>query len=558
MHRSGTSALAGLLSNLGFNLPNDPMPPREDNPAGFHESLAIVRLNNDILESLGSAWDQVGPWYAPGKTPRASAAILTEWLRRRWGSRAVQAIEQAYPRSSPIVLKDPRISLLLPLWQAAVEATGRKPAYVIALRNPLAVAASLQARNGTPARLAFWLWQSYMLGAMRSAREAVLVHYDQVLEEPEAAIDAIIASLSLRCGPAERQAVLAAIIPSLRHHALSPDAVEEAMLLPRQVAELWALLRSWNSTREEVREANLADLQARYEDAALLAFQGRVVPALDNLREGSSAAPPMTAAASAPALPAPIKVGVAARPLLLHYHLFKNAGSSVDQMLSRNFPTSWAEREFTMPGRKSNVSEVTKFLNAHPELDALSSHTALLPLPEPEGRSVFPILFLRHPILRLRSAYLFERKQIADTEGARLAKRTDFPGYITALLEHETSRQAKNFQVFRLSFGTSQYSTELERARHMLDKLPFVGLVEAYDDSICRLEALIKPQFPNFKAIIVRVNVTDAEPAKTIGAQVERVRAELGDALFERLVDANAEDIALHAELAARQGVSLE
>src|ERR1700748_2976905 len=58
-HRSGTSMLARLLHSSGLNLgpEKDMMPPAADNPDGFWENLQFVRLNDELLNSAGGAWD---------------------------------------------------------------------------------------------------------------------------------------------------------------------------------------------------------------------------------------------------------------------------------------------------------------------------------------------------------------------------------------------------------------------------------------------------------------------------------------------------------------------
>jgi hypothetical protein len=53
MHRSGTSAITGMLAQAGFAAPTDQMPANIVNPKGFWESLSIARLNEDFLEKNG-------------------------------------------------------------------------------------------------------------------------------------------------------------------------------------------------------------------------------------------------------------------------------------------------------------------------------------------------------------------------------------------------------------------------------------------------------------------------------------------------------------------------
>lgn len=238
--------------------------------------------------------------------------------------------------------------------------------------------------------------------------------------------------------------------------------------------------------------------------------------------------------------------------LIFHYHLFKNAGTSVDAMLKENFGDRWIEQEFETGDRARNREQVEDFLRDHPDIAALSSHTALLPPPELPDRTVFPILFIRHPLLRLASAYRFEARQDADTFGARLAKRTEFPGYIEELLEQPEPGQARNFQAGRLAMHFPETEgTRLNRALRAVDALPFVGLVEAYDRSVEWLAELLRPDFPDFRPVVVQKNVSGGA-VRDIEGRLAEIRQQLGNVLFGRLCDANREDIAVYEAVRER------
>src|SRR5918995_810916 len=55
-HRSGTSALARVISLLGCDLPKDLMPPSPANESGYWESNVVWHLNDKILASAGTDW----------------------------------------------------------------------------------------------------------------------------------------------------------------------------------------------------------------------------------------------------------------------------------------------------------------------------------------------------------------------------------------------------------------------------------------------------------------------------------------------------------------------
>src|SRR5690349_10750018 len=57
MHRSGTSATAGLLVRMGAQSPASLMRPNADNPRGFWESEAFWGFHERLLHAAGDRWD---------------------------------------------------------------------------------------------------------------------------------------------------------------------------------------------------------------------------------------------------------------------------------------------------------------------------------------------------------------------------------------------------------------------------------------------------------------------------------------------------------------------
>ena len=231
------------------------------------------------------------------------------------------------------------------------------------------------------------------------------------------------------------------------------------------------------------------------------------------------------------------------RTVILHYHLFKNAGTSVDAILQKNFPGRWLTAEFS---GQDNRAAVGDWIRDNPDASAFSSHTAQFPLPEIDGVEIFPIVFLRHPLDRIRSAYAFERQQISEGYGARLAKTTDLAGYIRTRLGNHHDRQCRNFQTSRLSrLVPGPINAELDRSLEALGQLPFVGIVEEFGQSIGLLETLLKPCFPEFRSVSTRKNV-NSEENSALADRTAMLRTDLGPDLFRELLEANLKDICLH------------
>jgi hypothetical protein len=182
MHRSGTSALTGVLGRLGASLPapGDLVTGRYDNPV-HNESRALTDVNDAMLSALGGTWSappQVGPGWA------RSAALVDMTGRAR------HAAATAFPEAGPVVWKDPRLCLLLPWWLSALP----PPVVTVYMwRAPLSVARSLRSRQGFPASLGLALWDRYNRDALAAlaGHGVYILRYEELLADPRASVDAV-------------------------------------------------------------------------------------------------------------------------------------------------------------------------------------------------------------------------------------------------------------------------------------------------------------------------------------------------------------------------------
>ena len=118
------------------------MPPRSGNQSGHWEPLPIVELNDELLTAAsmtGMTW-----------------AVPVEWLDgpsvRNFAGAAIDLAASEFGDSALFVLKDPRICRMVPFWRSVLEEIGAMTRFVLPLRNPLEVAASLKRRDGLPTR----------------------------------------------------------------------------------------------------------------------------------------------------------------------------------------------------------------------------------------------------------------------------------------------------------------------------------------------------------------------------------------------------------------------
>jgi hypothetical protein len=240
MHRSGTSALTRILSLCGASLPRRLIGPASQNhESGFWEPAEIVALHDEILAAAGSSWYDLrsfpSTWFdLPAATPFAD--------------RLARLIETEFGTAPLIILKDPRLCRLLPLWRNVLARLKIEPLAVIPIRHPLEVAASLQRRDGFGEGVALLLWLGHFLAAEHDSRDLrrCFVTYDQILADGPGTAERVGRILAVPWPRPPKQAapeIAAFLSSSLRHHALGDGSVLARPDLPRQITETyrWAL-----------------------------------------------------------------------------------------------------------------------------------------------------------------------------------------------------------------------------------------------------------------------------------------------------------------------------
>ena len=160
MHRSGTSCLTGSLQEAGLHLGEVNQKSR-CNDKGTRENQGFMDINDAVLNSAGASWDnppaQPVPWSDEQKL----------WRERLIDETAQEAVWG---------FKDPRTVLLLESWLDALP-----DAHLIAtVRDPYAVAQSLNKRNDIPIEKGLALWRAYnehLLAACQK-HDITMINYD--------------------------------------------------------------------------------------------------------------------------------------------------------------------------------------------------------------------------------------------------------------------------------------------------------------------------------------------------------------------------------------------
>lgn len=237
------------------------------------------------------------------------------------------------------------------------------------------------------------------------------------------------------------------------------------------------------------------------------------------------------------------------RKVIFHYHLFKNAGTSLDSIFRPLFPgDSFQEREFPSD-LKGNRTAVKSWVAEQKDCVYFSSHTAYMPPPRFFFKKVLPIIFVRHPLDRVASVYEFERRCEGDDFGSKLAKECSFSGYLAARLDVALDRQCRNFHAQKLAFMYGEkHGPDLVRATKAIRELPFVGVVDRFSESLAVLQAWLKRECVIDADIELEEtwqNATNSRNAD-LKQRLAAIEDELSPAVFNRLVEANLDDCRLY------------
>ena len=253
MHRNGTSLVTRGLRSLGVYLGEDFLDTRPDNPTGYWENKEIVAIQDRLLGVYGLKWESVAlitekQWQAPE----------VEMLRAEAGS----YLKRYFTHRPLWGFKDPRTIRLLPFWLPIFPAQEVDEQYVIVIRNPVSVAASLLQRQGMDALTSHQLWLLHMAQYVSriAHRPFVVVDYDLLMADPRGQLERIAACLKIPLDETNRSEVedfcRHFLDPGLRHNVAGQNDFDSTTPhVGRLTREAYLWLRQLATDRMEARSA---------------------------------------------------------------------------------------------------------------------------------------------------------------------------------------------------------------------------------------------------------------------------------------------------------------
>jgi len=234
------------------------------------------------------------------------------------------------------------------------------------------------------------------------------------------------------------------------------------------------------------------------------------------------------------------------RFVLVHYHIFKNGGSTIEAILEREFPGRFAALHGPHASSTLDRRELERFLRRNPKLTAISSHHLRYPKPAIRNTVIFDCCFLRHPLERLDSLYRYLRGVPGDDYLASRARGMTPCEFFRELID-EAPHLISNVQVTQIAcagaFARPAHHGDLERAAAILGDMAVPGVVERFEQSLAAAEYFLQPAFPDISLEFVPQNVSGGHAT----CSEERLTRFWGAEIYDDLYRLNRLDLELFA-----------
>ncbi len=276
----------------------------------------------------------------------------------------------------------------------------------------------------------------------------------------------------------------------------------------------------------------------------------------------------------------------AKRSVIVHYHTFKNSGTSFDKLLTANYKDDHLCFDGPFPYTMFNQQELLKVIRRNPTKTAFSSHSIRLPVPTDLDVNAVAAVFIRHPILRIRSVYGFEmrsegikaklqatvkskfftKKKSPQKPAGTTNNQPSFDEWITYLRGHTASNlnagllsnsQTHMFCGVYGSVGIAKSFfaggpkavrlSDLDQAKRNLLAVPLLARTEAFERDVKRFPEILSKYGIEFNYHdLPAANVSSPEAGRPIDARLQHAQEELSEDNWRWLMDANAQDLELY------------
>jgi hypothetical protein len=286
-HRCGTSAVTRVINLLGADIAQDLIPANSYNACGYWESESLITIHDDLFNSLRSQADPFDPLALPSNWQCSADAQRTKL-------RLMDHIHTEFGASSLFVVKDPRISRLLPLWIDVLAALDVNALIVIPFRNPLEVAASLAYRDAVSLSKALLLYfHSYLeVELVSRGHPRLFVRFDSLLRDWhlfQARLEAVFGRRFPSESLATKTELEGFLAADLYHHRFSREQLATHPEVPAIMIDLYDQMSNAANGADDVSlRASLDRLRGPCEQVGSL-YRGLVIAEREALQSSAGA-----------------------------------------------------------------------------------------------------------------------------------------------------------------------------------------------------------------------------------------------------------------------------
>ncbi len=173
--RSGTSLVMQALQAFGMRVSDHLTEASVANPLGPLEDKEIFDFQSSLIQELGG---------------NVTAPMPEGWLQEKLVFRAITQLEALIQDRLDKVdglfgFKDPKTSMLIPIWVRVFNRMKLIPAYVLTVRDPGATVASFMMQYNQPAHMAELVWLVRTIEAIdNTAADCFVAHYEDWFDQP--------------------------------------------------------------------------------------------------------------------------------------------------------------------------------------------------------------------------------------------------------------------------------------------------------------------------------------------------------------------------------------
>lgn len=182
MHRSGTSALTGLLNILNINLGSKLIGQAVENQKGFFENEHFLNFNKKLLRVNSSKWDNVSKSLYISTKEKKELKLL---------------IETEFLNFKILAIKDPRLSILYPFYIEIARELNYEIHCIIVVRNVKEIVESLKHRNKFTEEKCYKLISEYYYSLLNAPEHSITIKFDDIIDAPLQVCEKLISKFSL-------------------------------------------------------------------------------------------------------------------------------------------------------------------------------------------------------------------------------------------------------------------------------------------------------------------------------------------------------------------------